>query len=266
MRSLLWVALLAASAHADPSADDIAKTIVLELGQRKAGLGVAHRVANLETKSGDAQQRTRELKAALAKRSLKLVDEHVEDGVTWIVVEGKRGARARIELGPTSSEIWIAPMPVTGPIGSSCVAVPDVTHAVRDSAVRSIVRIPTRRLADVDGDAILDAFVPVAKTPHDCPEKLSYRVFAIRGTCGHELGVVGSGRLDGDLNLVAVDASNFKPIVMASDRATSKTEGVLLESVFAMKAGGYALQSQRSTAFRCHKSTPCIPSTCKASP
>ena len=251
--------------------DDIAKTILREIDQLKptAKAGVANTVAQIAgVKPADLAKRMAPIKAALGKQSLTIVAEYVEEGVVYLTVEATQGGRARIHLGPTGGEIWVMPRPVSATKApGKCVAVPKVSHPVYVNSMgigqdgetyqgQNYWGFKTVRLADVDGDAILDSFVPVAKGKHDCPEKVSFRVYAMHSSAATTSASVGPGSVGGNVNAVPVDLSGWKPI---STSATSNSHGKasIPESItttrgWAVKAGRYAEISKRQSGGKCH--------------
>lgn len=148
-----------------------------------------------------------------------------------------------------------------------CVAVPNVTHPVnvksRGTSTdgetyegQTFWNFKTERIHDVDGDAIADAFVPVAKTKNACPEHVSFRVFVMRGACGHDLGVIGPGSFQFDAGTTALDASGFRPFTMEAQRARHGKPGIpeMTTTIrrFAVKRGKYTQLDSKVTTGVCH--------------
>jgi hypothetical protein len=83
--------------------------------------------------------------------------------------------------------------------------------------VKRIHEIETTFDEDVDADGSLDAWVPVApsRRSSDCPENARWKVYAMRGACGHLLGTVGPGRRAAENRHGAPLASGFRPLDFA---------------------------------------------------
>src|SRR5262249_31885393 len=158
------------------------------------------------------------VRAAIAKLPVTIVDEREEQNMLVLVVQAKSGARATIALGKDGGGIATTMRPTTSKPPGACVAIPQVSHrvyvrsgGVNDSgefheSTRSW-ELDTTRMLDVDGDGISDVFVPVAPNADACPGAVSWRVFVIRGTCGHDVGVVGPGDRSDDAHTVPLAPS-----------------------------------------------------------
>jgi hypothetical protein len=207
------------------------------------------------------------LRDDLAKRKLKILDDRVEGNRVTIVVEDASGARARITVDQGGGAILLTARPANPKLPGKCVAIPQATHpvVVRATAIdqRGELRngetfwdFKTERIHDVDGDGIADWFVPVAKDKHACPEEVSYRVFVARGSCGHDLGVIGPGTFQWDAATVALDASGFRPFAIESH--TSKLGKHLVPETtqttrrFEVKAGKYKQVDIKTQTGKCH--------------
>ena len=116
--------------------------------------------------------------------------------------------------------------------------------------------LETARIHDVDGDGLPDWFVPVAKNKHACPEDVSYRVFVARGTCGHDLGVIGPGSFQFDAATMALGSSGFRPFIVEA-HATKMGKHMIAESTqttrrFEVKNGKYKQVDIKSSTGVCH--------------
>ncbi len=114
--------------------------------------------------------------------------------------------------------------------------------------------IKTARMLDVDRDGVDDVFVPIPPRKGACPDALSYRVYVMRGRCGHVLGVVGPGKLARDAATVPVDASGFRPITL--ETVTSKygdreLEETTTSRAFAVRSGKYVEVSKQARGGEC---------------
>lgn len=231
------------------------------------GATVLARVANADTTA------IASVRAALAKTTFVVLEDVTErTGAMW-TVEATSGARATIRLSATSGSIIVTARPVTKKLPGACVAIPSARHEVdvnstgvdQEGERRSSTRrwsLSSTRLADVDGDGLLDVFVPIAPSKTACPEAVSWRVYVARGTCGHVLGVVGPGSLDLGAAAAPLDASGFRPLVLSAQTAAYEQTRVPERSPvpvmttttrsFAVKRGRYARVAETKRDGRCH--------------
>lgn len=63
-----------------------------------------------------------------------------------------------------------------------------------DAVVHDEVGFGSTRVADLDGDGTLDAYVPVPETG-DCVDDMHLAIYIVRGRCGHYVGTV-VGRIE----------------------------------------------------------------------
>jgi hypothetical protein len=172
-----------------------------------------------------------------------------------------------LSFGPDGGKVSVIANPSTVAPPGACVAVPQVTHSlyVTSTGIDQLGEIHeamtrwgyhTVRLADVDGDGLLDAFVPIAK-PNDCPEDIQWRVFVMRGACGHDVGVVGKGTIAPDA-MGAGDGSGFRPIVVTSSSTGGgmsvipKMTDTTTSFAFSPKLGRYVRRGVKSRSGVCH--------------
>lgn len=204
---------------------------------------------------------------ALAKTTLKQIDDSSRADELVVTLEAPSGARVTIALGPYQGSILVTPKPAATKPPGKCVTVPDVRHEVyvqshaidqegeyREGTTHWDLR--TARLLDVDGDGLLDAFVPIAARKNTCPEDVSYRVYVMRGACGHELGVVGPGSFSFNASAVPLDASGFRPMTYESE-TTANGKGPIPEMAtttrtFKVTKGRYTKTAQTSRSGICH--------------
>lgn len=206
------------------------------------------------------------LRVALAKLKLKIIDDRTYGATTRITVEATNGARAQIDIEQGGGTITLTARPASPTLPGKCVAIPDVKYTVFVNSVgidqqgkvghgQNQWELATARIHDADGDGILDAFVPVAKK-HACPEAVAYRVFAVRGACGHDLGVVGPGNFAFDAGTTAIDASGFRPFTMTAEKTQTGKSGIpeMKTTVrrFAVKRGKYAQTDIKTSTGVCH--------------
>jgi len=125
-----------------------------------------------------------------------------------------------------------APLPertLPGP----CVEIPQLVYEV-DVTTQDVnttettprtnhVKLETTYEIDLDGDGIEDAFVPIAE-PHACPESVSWRVMIVRGTCGHDLGVISPGSIS-ELIGGRTKASDFAPLITTAQKVSYGRRG-----------------------------------------
>jgi len=206
------------------------------------------------------------IRDALAKAQ-RIVDEHAAGGGLVLTVEAKSRARARIALGDDGGEIVVVANPSAVKPPGACVPVPQVKHPLNlhSSGIdqhgqhhenTTFWGFETERIFDADGDGVLDAFVPIAKQ-FDCPEDIQWRVFVIRGACGHDVGVVGKGAIAPD-SPAAPDVSGYRVIVVTSE-STRGGKGPIPEMTnaattfaFSPKLGRYEQMRAESHSGVCH--------------
>ena len=263
--------LLPALAHADAiKLADTPKTItdaIAKIDPKHTKFGETLVIGSVEPQDPAKPVDTKPLRAALAKAKLKIIDDYMHGNTAVITVEGAGGARARISVDQGGGTIQLTARPrITKPPGA-CVQVPDAKHpvTVRSSAIdqqgesrtgETFWDYKTERIHDVDGDAIADSFVPVAKTRNACPEDVSFRVFVMRGTCGHDVGVIGPGSFQYDAGTVALDASGFRPFTMEAQKSKFGKRGIPELSTttrrFAFKNGKYTQIATDTKTGVCH--------------
>lgn len=194
-----------------------------------AAKGAGHVIAHID--KADIAAVTAALRREIPKRHWKLLDAFTTDSLSALTIEGATGARATVSFGSDHGEIGVTDRPASVSAPGPCVAIPQVVHEVqvRGSGVddggelfesEHRWKLTTTRTFDVDGDGIVDAFVPAPATKNTCPDEASWRVYAMRGSCGHDLGVVGPGWLVPDAMAMSLDASGFRPLVFTSDSTT----------------------------------------------
>jgi hypothetical protein len=217
------------------------------------------------------------IRDALAKAH-RLIDNRAVGDALVLTVEGKSGARARIALGNDGGEIVVIANPSTVKPPGACVAVPQSKHPlyVHGSAINQDGELhesttfwgfQTERIFDVDGDGVLDAFVPVAQQ-FDCPEDIQWRVFVIRGSCGHDVGIVGKGAIAPD-DPSTPDVAGYRVLVVKSE-STRNGKGPIPEMTntattfaFSPKLGRYDQMRVESHSGVCHHCARwhCTPAT-----
>jgi hypothetical protein len=229
MRAVAILMFAASTAVAEPTVKpaDAVATLDAALAvavDAKAPRAVTTSIALIEKATGIE---IADVRIKIAKRPLTVIEERLENDVATITVQAKSGARGTITIGPEGGAITVTLRPTALEAPGACVAIPRVEHHVDVHASsmghgehhsRTINwSLDTSRLLDVDGDGVLDAFVPVAPNAHACPELVSYRVYLVRGTCGHEVGVVGPGSFAHDASKVPLAASGYRPLTMSSE-------------------------------------------------
>ena len=273
MRAVMVVLFLWSSgiAVAEPKwikAAELASTAIEALAAATpdtAQTGAGVRIAWSEgTKDLDLARK--ELVAAFGNARLTIVDAGDSTGDIAMTVEDARGARAIVRLGTERGSIVVVARPSRVNPPGACVVPPApvwraTVHAggidQRGEYHQSSItwRLTTSRLHDVDGDAVLDAFVP-RYGKGDCPQDGLWEVYVMRGACGHWIGKVGPGWLTDDTVTVAVDPSGFRPLVFARDRAT-EGKGLVPEittttTTYRFGAKAYRKVKAVSRTDRCH--------------
>jgi hypothetical protein len=282
MRALACVIVLVSVAHADvPSVserDAIATlSAVIAKPDAKAAAGAATKIAWID-KIADAEATDKAWRFALATAKLTIIWEEVDAGSINYVVEAPNKARATITANIWSTgDIWVIAKPILGKkMRGACVAVPQVVHpfyivsnGVNNDGERYSKRgddeMRTRTEVDVDGDAIPDSFVPAPPSKNACRHDTPYRVYVMRGTCGHEAGVVGPGWSERDVLATPPDASGLRPLTMTAEHTETSSsripESVRTTRSFVATNGRYALKSKNTTRGVCHH---CAVLTCSA--
>lgn len=280
MRALVCVMIVAGVAHADvPSVSDgqaiTTMATALAKPDPKAAAGAATQIAWID-KIADSKATAKRWRVAIAAAKLTIIWEEIDDGSVAFVVENAAKTRAQIaaNIWSTNGSIWVVAKPILGAtMPGKCVAVPMVTHkvSVRSQGVdqrgeynsRNYDQVmETSSIIDLDGDAIPDRFVPAPASKDDCREETPYRAYIMRGTCGHEVGVVGPGWWQPDVLSIPPDASGLRPLTFASEhgRFASKNAApfkdppvlVRITRTFAATKGRYAKTSENTTSGVCH--------------
>ena len=266
MRALLL--LVPSLAAAEVKLDDAGKAIsdaIAKVDLKHAKFGetlTVDTIAPLPSATID----TTALRRSFAGLRLKVIDDRTYGAMTRITVEATNGSRAQIDIEQGGGTITLTARPASPTLPGKCVAIPDVKYTVFVNSTgidqqgkvghgQNQWELATARIHDADGDGILDAFVPVAKK-HTCPEAVTYRVFAVRGGCGHDLGVIGPGNFAFDAGTTAIDASGFRPFTMTAEKTQSGKDGTpeMKTTVrrFAVKRGKYAQASSKTSTGVCH--------------
>jgi hypothetical protein len=231
----------------------------------KAPAGAGRLVARLE--KGDPAKDGAAIRDALVKGGFTVLDDRSEPGLFVVTLEAKAGQRVRVALDAYSGSITLVARPAKTTPPGACVAIPSVDHPVyvNSSGVdqegelrhgQTFWGFATRRLTDVDGDGRDDAFVPVAKK-HACPEQVAWRIYAVRGGCGHDLGVVGPGSLDHAAAItVPLDASGFRPLVVVAESTAHGKRGIpehtTITRRFEVRRGAYVQVDTKQRTGVCH--------------
>ena len=268
MRALLLL-LVPAIAAADPPTIEPAEIVAvvakaLATVDAKATPGTAVVIAHLEKL--DVAKQAPAVRSALAK--LAVVEDRSESGTTVITVEGSTKARAVIVLAAERGAISVVAKPTAVKPPGACVAIPNVAPVevdVHSSAIddrgdhregSTFWRMASGRLFDLDGDALADAFVPIAPKTGVCPEDFSYRVYVMRGACGHDLGVVGPGSFPWNAAAVPLDASGYRPLTVEWRKSSHGARGIpeltTTTRTFAVKGTTYKQTSVQTSTGTCH--------------
>ena len=273
MRRALLLLLAPVIAFADaPSVklDDAARAIAdaaakVELAHAKFGETLT--IATIAPLDPAKPVDTKSLRDTLAKQKLQIIDDRTYGTSVVITVEAANGVRARVTVDQGGGSITMTARPRTAKPPGKCVPVPQAKHPVyvnstgtsQDGETRrgqTFWDYKTERIHDVDGDGLADSFVPVAKTKSACPEEVSFRVYAMRGNCGHDLGVIGPGSFQWDAGTVALDASGFRPFTMEAQTSRLGKRGIpeMTTTVrrFAVKHGRYTQVDTKTTTGVCH--------------
>lgn len=200
-----------------------------------------------------------QLVAAFADAGVVVIDGGDPTGPIRMTVADRRGVRATIvqDADQGRATLTARPSKVTPP--GRCVVPPaptwDVTvHASgidqrgqhREADINW--RLATARLADVDGDAVLDAFVPNHRAGQ-CPEDTTFDVHVMRGACGHLVGTVGPGWIADDLVATRVDRSGYRPLVLEqrTPRPGKRRIPEMVTTVTTFRFRGTAYRATKST-------------------
>ena len=268
--AILGIVLATSTVYAEPpilAVADILDTVATATAKvdRNRAAGTATIVAWIE--HTDVSASAKLVRDGLAARSLKVIEDFSQDGRTTITVEATSRARATIAIADDGGSITVIDRPANTKAPGRCVAVPSVTHevdvnagGVNDSGEYNQStrrqRVGTMRMHDVDGDGILDAFVPVPPSKDACPEEMMWRVYAMRGACGHDVGVIGPGWAPRNADEVPLDASGFRPLTVSSESTKNGKRAIpdmtTLTRTYAVIKGRYAKTSESSRTGVCH--------------
>jgi len=120
-------------------------------------------------------------------------------------------------------------------------------------------------IADVDGDGVLDTWVPIDPGRGGCPDDVRYEVFVMRGACGHRVGIVGPGSVP-DLGFTmprAIDPSGLRPIAMEQEHVQTGARGIPVSTttrrMFVGGVNGYRVGHEDVRTGVCHH---CAVSSC----
>lgn len=259
MKAIADVAWVDADAMARTCADALAAA-----DAKKAAPGAASRVAYVN-KASDIAAARKAFGEGAAKVGLTIIDDAAPDGFA-VTVEDAKGRRAIVTLNENNGEILVVARPTGSKAPGVCAAIPSpvwtaTVHAGgvnQDGEYHSsdiTWRLTTARMLDVDGDAILDAFVP-NHGARQCPEEGTWDVYVMRGTCGHAVGTIGPGWFGLDAALVPLDRSGYRPLTTASERSHHGGRGipemVTTTTVHKMRRGAYRLVSAKRRSGICH--------------
>jgi hypothetical protein len=225
----------------------------------------------------DLSAARQEMTDAFTAASLRVVDAGEPTGDIAMTVQDPRGVRALITLGSTRGGIFLIARPAQPHLPGECVRIPrrKWTVVVQSSGIdqqgehRSATtnwELTTSRFVDLDGDGILDAFVPLHGRGQ-CPEEGMWDVYVMRGACGHRVGTIGPGWLAPDTMSAALDRSGFRPLTMVSEHVRMGTRPPpipeMLTTTTAYRYGeqGYAKQKADVRSGVCHH---CSVSSCTA--
>jgi len=233
----------------------------------KAPAGTGRVVALVE--KGDPSKDGALIRDGLVKAGFTVLDDQSEPGGFVVTLEAKTGERVRVAIGAYQGAISLVAKPAKPKLPGACVPIPKVDRPVyvTSGAINqdgefvqgtTFWGFKTVRQVDVDGDGLDDAFVPVAKQ-HACPEEVSWRVYVVRGACGHDLGVVGPGSIDHAAAIAGpLDASGFRPLVLTAKSAKLGNqrpplpEHTTTTRSFAVRRGAYAQTTTTQRTGVCH--------------
>jgi hypothetical protein len=259
-----------------PSA--LAQVPLLELGEaaklaskslsseksKSATLGEATQLASLK-ESKDLKASRDSLMKSLKAEGLSLIDTVEARSSFAFTVENKAGARAIFVVNERGGVLYAVPKPTAAALTGSCQKIPEVEAKIKvhTNAINQLGGftenaihwgLTTQRVIDVDGDAILDALVPVYQKG-DCPEQGFWELYVVRGSCGYLMGKLGPGLSPVQAMLSPLDASGFRPLTMESKTSRTSAKGVrelvTTTTIFSVSKGEYSKQSTNKDASTC---------------
>jgi hypothetical protein len=236
---MVGILVLASATWVKP--DAVAKTIedAIAAGAADAAAGDVRTLAWID-KPDDLHADFAGIRDALVNDGFQILEQAPDADPAYLSAEGADGSRAMVTLGAWNGQVYWVPVPATFDAPGKCVSIPDVTHATElhasgvdqqgEYSSNSVSwRLSTSRWLDVDGDGILDAFVPhYAK--HQCPEVGSWDVYVVRGDCGHYVGRVGPGMPAIDASDAPLDASGLRPIAVESETSKLGDQGTPVDT------------------------------------
>jgi hypothetical protein len=274
MRGEIWLVLAALAAPRVAAAGDpwikpaaavAAITDAIAKADPAAPAGAGRVIARIE--KGDPAGDGAAIRDGLVRAGFTVLDDRSEPGLFVVTLEARTGARVRVDVNAHLGTITLVARPSRAKPPGACVAIPSAEHQVyvNSSAIdqegeirhgQTFWHFKTRRLTDVDGDGLDDAFVPIAKR-NACPAEVSFRVYAVRGTCGHDLGVVGPGAIDHAAVIASPpDGSGFRPLVLTAERTRfgrrSIPEHTTTTRRFEVRRGAYVLIDTKQRSGTCH--------------
>ena len=261
--SLLVIFALSSSlALAEPSLltlSEAAKLASKSLSAGKAQVGEVTLLARFK-ESKDLQLARDTLTKALKAEGLSIIDTVEAKTSFAFTAENKAGARALFMVDAGGGSLYAIPKPATKTLTGLCQKVParDLTIKVHQSALLQAnslsINLSTTRLIDVDGDAILDAFVPVSKAGV-CPDQGSWEVYVMRGGCGYLVGEVGPGALPSQSLLAPLGAGGLRPLTLEAKTSRTSSKGTrelaTTTTTFHGVDGVYTKQSATTDAYSC---------------
>jgi len=259
------------TALADPravKADELAPAVVDALAASDP-IAARRGATSLIVTSGPASDldaaRAR-LASAFAAAGLTVIDGGDAIGPIRLTVEDSRGARATIIQDRDRGSATLTPRPSVVKPPGRCVAPPEPTWDVtvhasgidqqgqyRENEIAW--QLATARVADVDGDAVLDAFVPLHRAGQ-CPGDTSFEIYVMRGACGHLVGTVGPGWLSDTSTSTRVDRSGYRPLELEQRWTQSGTrripELVTTFTTYRFRGTAYRVTASKRTVGVCH--------------
>jgi hypothetical protein len=208
---------------------------------------------------------------------LDIVDSQLGDHEIVITV-ALDGVRAAIKITEDGGEVWLVPRPVASAAPKTCTPLPMIDLAIADEfdvvghdgvyqRGRTTRHVITTRSHDLDGDGILDAFVPLHRGK-ECAGHGRWKVYLVRaGGCAVPAGQVGPGEPWIEMT-VPPARGKLRPIetrsvVWAQDwSAPEKRKGPEVRSTYA-GARAYARTSRQVVQRTCHH---CATENCKVMP
>lgn len=274
MRAAIWLLLATLAAPriaaagdpwVKPAAAVAAITDAIAKVDPTTPAGAGRVVARIE--KGDAAKDGAAIRDGLVKAGFTILDDQSEPGLFTVTFGAKTGERVRVAISAYLGTITLVAKPSKTRPPGPCVAIPSADHPVyvNSSAInqegeighgQTFWHFKTRRLTDVDGDGLDDAFVPIAKR-NACPEEVTFRVYAVRGTCGHDLGVVGPGAIDhAAVIAVPLDASGFRPLVLTAESSRFGRRPIPEHTTttrrFEVRRGAYVQVDAKQRSGTCH--------------